>query len=41
MLRDLETREDTSHPLLIGFAAIAFLGVLVALGLLPRRRRVG
>lgn len=38
-IMDLQTREDTSHPLLIGFAAIAAISVLVGLILLPRKRR--
>ncbi len=38
-IMDLETREDTSHPLLIGFAALSLLGVLMGIILLFRRRR--
>lgn len=38
-IMDLETREDTSHPLLIGFAALSLLGVLMGIVLLFRRRR--
>lgn len=41
-IMDLETREDTHHPLLIGFAAVAFVATLLGLVLLPlasRRRR--
>lgn len=41
-IMDLEGREDTSHPLLIGFAALALVTTLLALVLLPlagRRRR--
>ena len=43
-IMDLESRSDTSHPLLIGFAALAFLMVLLGLIVLPwrylkRRRR--
>lgn len=41
---DLAGREDTSHPLLIGFAAAALVTTLLALALLPlasRRRRPG
>lgn len=38
-IMDLQTREETSHPLLIGFAAIAAISVLVGLVLLPMRRR--
>ena len=37
-IMDLETREDTSHPLLIGFAAIALVTTLFGLTLLFRRR---
>ena len=40
-IMDLQTREDTSHPLLIGFAALAFGGCLIGTILLFRRRRVG
>lgn len=39
-IMDLETREDTSHPLLIGSAALSLLGVLMGVVLLFRRRRV-
>lgn len=38
-IMDLETREDTSHPLLIGSAALSLLGVLMGIILLFRRRR--
>jgi hypothetical protein len=38
-IMDPQGREDTSHPLLIGFAALAFFGVLVGVALLPLRRR--
>lgn len=41
-IMDLQEREDTSHPLLIGFAALALVTTLLALILLPlagRRRR--
>ena len=38
-IMDLQTREETSHPILIGFAAIAALSVAVGLILLPMRRR--
>jgi hypothetical protein len=34
-IMDLEGREDTHHPLLVGFAALALLTVLLALVLLP------
>ncbi len=40
-IMDVQTREDTSHPLLIGFAALAFGGTLIGTILLFRRRRVG
>ncbi len=38
-IMDLQTRDDTSHPLLIGFAALAALSVLIGLILLFRRRK--
>jgi hypothetical protein len=38
-IMDLQTREDTSHPLLIGFAALALVTTLFGLTLLFRRRR--
>lgn len=38
-IMDLETREDTSHPLLIGFAALALVSVLFGSVLMFRRRR--
>ena len=38
-IMDLNDREDTSHPLLIGFAALALLVTLAGLVLLPFRRR--
>jgi hypothetical protein len=38
-IMDLQTREDTSHAILIGFAALAGVSVLVGLILLPMRRR--
>ena len=37
-IMDLEEREDTSHPILILFAALALLGVLLGTTLLFRRR---
>lgn len=43
-IMNLEDREDTSHPLLIGFAALALVTALLALILLPlasRRKRSG
>jgi hypothetical protein len=38
-IMDLQTREETSHAILIGFAALAGVSVLVGLILLPMRRR--
>lgn len=38
-IMDLETREDTHHPLLVGFAVLALLSVVVGTALLFRRRR--
>lgn len=42
-IMDLQTREETSHPVLIAFAALAVAGTLLGLALLPmtakRRRR--
>jgi uncharacterized iron-regulated membrane protein len=38
-IMDLENREDTHHPLLIGFAALALIGCLIGTVLLFRRRR--
>jgi hypothetical protein len=38
-IMDLQSREDTHHPLLVGFAALALLSVLVGTILLFRRRR--
>jgi hypothetical protein len=38
-IMDLQTREDTHHPLLTGFAALAFGSVLLGTVLLFRRRR--
>lgn len=40
-IMDLQTRENTSHPLLIGFAALAMLSVLIGITLLPLRRAKG
>ena len=40
-IMDLQSREDTHHPLLIGFAGLAFTGVLMGVVLLFRRRRRG
>lgn len=38
-IMDLETREDTHHPLLTGFAALALIACLIGTVLLLRRRR--
>jgi PepSY-associated TM region len=38
-IMDLQTREDTSHAVLIGFAALATISIAVGLILLPMRRR--
>lgn len=38
-IMDLQTREDTHHPLLIGFAALSFSGSLMGVLLLFRRRK--
>ena len=38
-IMDLESREDTSHPVLILFAGLALLGTLLGTALLFRRRR--
>jgi hypothetical protein len=38
-IMDLETREDTSHPLLIGFAALSLASILFGSVLMFRRRR--
>lgn len=38
-IMDLQTREETSHPLLISVAALAFVGTLIGVILLFRRRR--
>jgi hypothetical protein len=38
-IMDLQTREDTSHPLLIGFAGISLLSLLMAFWLLVARQR--
>ncbi len=40
-IMDVQTREDTSHPLLIGFAALAFIGSVLGTVLLFRRRGQG
>jgi hypothetical protein len=38
-IMDLETRDDTHHPILVLFAALAVLGALLGCTLLFRRRR--
>lgn len=38
-IMDLQTREDLNHPVLIGFAALAFVAVLFGLALLFRKRK--
>ena len=38
-IMDLQTREDTSHPILIFFAAISLVGALIGTILLFRRRK--
>jgi hypothetical protein len=38
-IMDLQTREDTHHPILIGFAALALIGSLLGTTLLFRRRK--
>jgi hypothetical protein len=38
-IMDLETREDTHHPILILFAALALIGCLIGTALLFRRRK--
>ncbi|MFM9976434.1 MAG: PepSY domain-containing protein [Sphingomonadaceae bacterium] len=38
-IMDVQTREDTSHPILIGSATVALIAIIVGLVLLPRRRR--
>ena len=38
-IMDLQTREDTSHPILIIFAALSVFGALMGTVLLFRRRR--
>lgn len=40
-IMDLQTREDTNHPILIGFAALAVVSVLIGIILLPLRRAKG
>ena len=38
-IMDLQTREDTSHPILIFFSALAFFSTIVGIILLFRRRK--
>lgn len=38
-IMDLQTREDTSHPILIGFAGLSLLSLLMAFWLLIARQR--
>lgn len=38
-IMDLQTREDTHHPILIGFAALALLGSILGFVMLFTRRR--
>lgn len=40
-IMDLQTREDTNHPILIGFAALAVISILIGITLLPLRRAKG
>jgi uncharacterized iron-regulated membrane protein len=40
-IMDLQTREDTNHPILIGFAALAVISILIGIILLPLRRTKG
>jgi uncharacterized iron-regulated membrane protein len=40
-IMDLQTREDSSHPILIGFAALAVVSILIGIVLLPLRRTKG
>lgn len=40
-IMDLQTRENTHHPLLIGFAALALVSILIGVILLPLRRAKG
>jgi len=40
-IMDLQTREDTSHPVLIGAAALALVVVVLGLVMLPLRRAKG
>jgi hypothetical protein len=38
-IMDLQTREESSHPMLVGFALLALIGKVTDLVLLPMRRR--
>ena len=38
-IMDLETREDTHHPILVGFSAITAFSIVIGLILLPLSRR--
>ncbi len=38
-IMDLQTREDTSHPILIGFAALSLTGAILGCILMFRRRK--
>lgn len=40
-IMDLQTREDTNHPILIGFAGLAVVSILIGIVLLPLRRAKG
>lgn len=40
-IMDLQTRDNTSHPILIGFAALAMVSILIGIILLPLRRAKG
>lgn len=40
-IMDLQEREDTHHPILIGFAALAVISILIGICLLPLRRAKG
>ena len=40
-IMDVSAREDTSHPLLIGFAALSLTGALLGCVLMFRRRKAG
>lgn len=40
-IMDLQEREDTHHPILVGFAALAVISILIGICLLPLRRAKG